>query len=109
MKLHPIHKELESNTEFATNPYCQDTLYANLDFYKKVGFNPPWISYYARIGGELVGTCAYKGKPVNNIIEIAYGTFEHWRQKGIATKMCKALIDLALATDDSVKITAHLA
>jgi RimJ/RimL family protein N-acetyltransferase len=107
MKLIPIQKELSDNAAFTSNPLCQDSIYMTLDFYKKAGFKPPWIAYYAMENNELVGCCAFKGEPVNGVVEIAYGTFENARNKGIATKMCRLLVELSLHTDPSVKITAR--
>ncbi len=56
---------------------------------------------------EFVAVGAFKGKPVNETIEIAYGTFDKYRNKGIATLVCKQLVELSLHTDPSVKITAR--
>ena len=78
-----------------------------IDFYKKVGFVPPWIGYYVKQDGYLVGCAAFKGQPVNGTVEIAYGTFEQHRKQGIGTAICKHLVDLSLNTDPSVKITAR--
>jgi RimJ/RimL family protein N-acetyltransferase len=33
--------------------------------------------------------------------------FENYQQKGIATRICKQLVELSLATDPSVRITAR--
>ena len=107
MQLLPIKQTLEENGEFIDNPACNETLNMSIEFYKKVGFNPPWICYYAEENGELIGNAAFKGKPVNNTVEIAYGTMEAHRQKGVGTKICKKLVELSLATDPSVKITAR--
>ncbi|MES1214737.1 MAG: GNAT family protein [Bacteroidota bacterium] len=107
MKLLPIKQTLEENQEFTNNPICKDTIYMTIEFYKKVGFTPPWISYYAEIDGELVGAAAFKGKPINGTIEIAYGTFEQYQQQGVGTEICRQLVNLSLKTDPSVRITAR--
>jgi RimJ/RimL family protein N-acetyltransferase len=49
----------------------------------------------------------YRRKPVNGKIEIAYGTIERYRQKGVGTTICKLLVNLALAADPSIRITAR--
>jgi len=98
---------LEQNPQFATHPDCQDSIYMTLNFYKKTGFNPPWISYYTSLDDELVGAAAFKGKPIENQVEIAYGVFERFQNKGIGSKICMALVDLSLATDPGVIITAR--
>ena len=107
MQLIPIKQFLEENEEFALNPLCTETLQMCTDFYKKIGFEPPWICYYAEVNGGLVGSAGFKGAPKNNKIEIAYGTFEKYRKQGIGTEICKQLITLALKTKADVIVTAQ--
>ena len=107
MKLLPIGENLEDNQDFIDDPLCSETLGMCIDFYKRVGYNPPWICYYAEEDGEIIGNAAFKGKPVNNTVEIAYGTMEDKRRKGVGTNICRQLVELALATDPSVRITAR--
>ena len=78
-----------------------------IDYYKKIGFEIPWIGYYASIDKVLVGSGGFKGKPVDGRIEIAYGTFPQFREKGIGTEICKELVQLSLKTDSSVRICAR--
>ena len=103
----PIKQTLKENETFANNPLCNESLAMCIDFYKRVGFNPPWICYYVEENGELIGNAAFKGKPINNTVEIAYGTMEKHRQQGVGTKICKQLVELSLTTDASVRITAR--
>jgi ribosomal-protein-alanine N-acetyltransferase len=107
MELIPIKETPEENKIFINDPLCHESLHMTIEFYKKVGFVPPWIGYYAKQNGDLVGCAAFKGKPVDGTIEIAYGTFEQYRKQGIGTAICKQLIDLSLKTDPSIKITAR--
>ena len=107
MRLLPIRRTLLENEAFANNPLCTETLNMCIEFYKRVGFNPPWICYYAEENGELIGSGAFKGRPVNNTVEIAYGTMDNHRQKGIGTRICKQLVELSLGTNPSVRITAR--
>ena len=107
MKLIPIKMELEENQDFIHNPLCKDSLQMTIDFYKRVGFVPPWIGYYAEIDGQLVGCAGIKGPPLNGKMEIAYGTMELVRNQGIGTAICKELVDLSLITDPSIIITAR--
>jgi ribosomal-protein-alanine N-acetyltransferase len=107
MKLIPIKEALGDNEDFTRDPACQETIYMTIDFYKRVGFAPPWICYYAEENGVLVGSAGFKGQPVNGTVEIAYGTFESFQNKGIGSTICKQLVDLSLKTDPSVKITAR--
>jgi RimJ/RimL family protein N-acetyltransferase len=107
MELIPIKEHLEENQEFIINPDCQESLAMTIDFYKRIGFNPPWISYYAKLNGQLVGAGAFKGKPQNNKVEIAYGTFPPFQNQGIGKMMAAALVKLALETDPTVIVTAR--
>ena len=107
MELIPIKERLDDNEEFTSNPLCHESIYVTIDFYKKVGFTPPWIGYYAKQNDNLVGGGAFKGQPINGKVEIAYGTFEKFRKQGIGTEICKKLIDLSLKTDPSIRITAR--
>jgi [ribosomal protein S5]-alanine N-acetyltransferase len=107
MELIPIKNSQEENIEFIKNPLFKDTIYVVLDFYQKVGFMPPWICYFAKQKNKFVGSAGFKGPPVNGSVEIAYGTFEKYRKKGIGTALCKTLVDLAQKTDPSIRITAR--
>jgi [ribosomal protein S5]-alanine N-acetyltransferase len=107
MVLVPVYEHIEENPEFNTNPACLESLHMSIDFYKKVGFTPPWICYYVKENEDLVGCAAFKGKPVDGSVEIAYGTFEKFRNQGVGTGICKILVDLSLQTDSSVRITAR--
>lgn len=107
IKLLPIGRTMDENRKYAGNPDCAESLQMVIDFYLKIGYNPPWIGYYAEYDGILVGMAGFKGEPVNGKVEIAYGTFEKSRNTGIGTKICQALIHLARKTDPLVKITAR--
>ena len=76
MKLLPVKEKIEENTAFIDNPICKESLIQTIEFFKIVGFTPPWIGYYASQDENLVGACAFKGKPINGSVEIAYGTFK---------------------------------
>ena len=107
MELRPIQPTIEENNEFVEHPDCQESIYMSIEFYKKTGFEPPWIGYYAQLQGELVGSAGFKGAPEDGKVEIAYGTFPQFRQQGIGTEMCRQLVLVALATDPSVRILAR--
>ena len=105
--LQPIGKTAEENREFLEHPEFEDVLAATTDYYKIIGFNPPWIGYFAKMENEYVGSAGYKGKPVDNKIEIAYGTFPAYQRKGVGTAICKAMVELARQTDTGLIITAR--
>ena len=106
MELIPIKEQLADNIIFTDNPDYRDAIYQTVDFYKRVGYNIPWIGYCEQSDGVLKGCAAFKGKPLNGKVEIAYGVFPQYYGQGIGTKIAAVLIDLALKTDPSVTITA---
>ena len=87
----------------AASAVCQ----ATAEMYQTTGFAPPWTGYLAVSVGEVVGTCAFKSAPSDGAVEIAYFTFPGHEGQGIATAMVRQLIDMAYATDRSLKIIAH--
>lgn len=107
MKLIPVKQYLHENKEFTDHPDCQETIFSCIDFYKRVGFNLPWICYYVQLNEQFVGAAAFKGKPAYGKVEIAYGTFPQYQHQGIGAKIARALIQLSLKTDPSVMITAR--
>jgi len=108
LKRLPIQEHLDQNDEFVMHPDCQDSIFQSVEYYKSVGFSPPWIGYYFSDGdGTLVGAGAFKGRPKLGKVEIAYGTFPKFQNRGVGRAICKDLVELGLATDPTVKITAR--
>jgi RimJ/RimL family protein N-acetyltransferase len=107
LELIPVKQYLRENTEFLYRPECQESIYMSIDFYNKTGFHPPWIGYYVSIDGVLVGSAAFKGKPIGGKVEIAYGTFEPFRKMGVGTAIAGQLVELSLKTDPDVRILAR--
>jgi RimJ/RimL family protein N-acetyltransferase len=107
MILKPIGVILEENEEFLSNPLCLEVITMTIDFHKRAGFIKPWIGYFAEVGGYIVGSGGFKGKPINGTIEISYGIFEEFRKQGFGTEVCRKLVELSLKTDPSLRITAR--
>ena len=108
MKLLPIEKDGTLDKEFTNNSECMEMLSVFRDLYLKVGFEKPWIGYFAALeNNEIIGIAGFKGKPKNGKVEISYGTFKEYRQKGIGTKLCEQLVLLSLKTNKKIKITAR--
>ncbi len=107
MKLIPIEQNPDSMDLGTVADEIRELLKVMPDFYEQIGFQLPWIGYLAMEDGVIVGSCSFKGAPKNNRVEIAYLTFEAYRNKGVASRMCNALVDLALSTDPEVEITAR--
>lgn len=108
MILLPIDLDVSLNSKFTKNPECNDVLSAYPGYYNRVGYDKPWIGYFATVNGnDIIGCGGYKGKPRDGKIEIAYGTFKNFEGQGIGTEICRQLVLLSLQTDPSVKITAR--
>lgn len=78
-----------------------------MEYYQVIGYNPPWISYFALINDDIVGVCSFKGSPRNGRVELAYFTFPAYESKGIGTLMCAELCEIALKEDPNVILTAR--
>ena len=107
MTLVPIAPTLAENAAFAHCPDCMAILPMTLEYYGKIGYQPPWIGYFIGDGERFVGTGAFKGAPREGRVEIAYGTFEAYRKQGYGTCICRLLVEKSLETDPSVVITAR--
>jgi RimJ/RimL family protein N-acetyltransferase len=108
MILLPIEIDASSNSKFYEQPECKSILDIYPAYYTKVGFNKPWIGYFASIDGhQFVGCGGYKGKPREGKVEIAYATFQSFEGQGFGKAICRELVRLSLKTDPSVRITAR--
>lgn len=108
MQLLPIDIDETKNDRFINNPEYLGVLKVMPDFYKKVGYNKPWIGYFAtKDGDEIVGMGGYKGKPKDGKVEISFGTLKKFEGKGVGTEICRQLVLLSGQTDPSIKITAR--
>lgn len=108
MLLLPIDIDEAKNQSFKENPECIPVLNVYPDYYQRVGYNKPWIGYFATIDGQgIVGAGGYKGQPKGGKVEIAYGTFKKHEGQGIGTEICRQLVLLSLQTDPAIRITAR--
>ena len=105
VELVPIEKNMDITN--ITDEPLKTGLNMTLQFYKKAGYVKPWISYLIKYQNEYTGTCAFKGAPSVNKVEIAYWTFPAYEGKGIATAACSALVDIARNKDNTLTITAR--
>lgn len=88
-------------------PLSREVLAANASMYRRSGFHPPWVAYLVIDKGRCVGTCAFKGAPRENRVEIAYFTFPQYEGQGLATQMAEALVDIARAQIPGITVTAQ--
>lgn len=103
----PLLPTPEENQALIADPDYREIAEMTIDYYKTVGFTPPWICYCVLLDGKKVGSAGYKGKPVDNKIEIAYSTQLQYQQQGIGTIICRKLVQLALNADPNIIITAR--
>ena len=96
MKLLPISEKSTAPTKLFLEVHEQ-----TLEYYKTIGYDEPWISYYLQDADEIVGICSFKGKPdTDNRVEIAYWTFEQYQGKGYGCRMCELLLEITNAYDN---------
>jgi [ribosomal protein S5]-alanine N-acetyltransferase len=108
MKLVPISDRPEENKEFSDYPSTKGIYEMTIEFYKKVGFVPPWIGYFAsEEDGKIIGYAGFKGPPKKGAVEIAYGIEEAYRNQGKGTGICKLMVELALNADPKIVVTAR--
>lgn len=88
---------------------CQTLLEMCDNYYPKIGFNLPWVSYLIIRQDQVVGSCSFTGQPIDGKVEIAYWTFKEFEGQGIASFACKELISISQRTDPQVTITAKTA
>jgi len=55
----------------------------------------------------LIGSCGYKGKPEEGMVEIGYEVIEPYRNKGFATEIALALVKNAFEYKDVNLVQAH--
>ena len=109
LTLEPITLEENETQEIYSSPDCQTLLKMWKEYYPKIGFNFPWVGYLVKRNNEVVGSCAFTGKPHDNSVEISYWTFKDFEGQGIATFSCKQLISIAKIVDPSLVIRAKTA
>jgi RimJ/RimL family protein N-acetyltransferase len=96
----------QNNYETMADDFLRQLIKNTLEYYERIGFVMPWISYLVKDNNNYVGICSFKGKPINNSVEIAYCTRPNYENCGYATKMCKKLIEIAQKENKEIKIIA---
>lgn len=108
MKLIPVKYDQE-NREFELNSDFSKMVFDKLQsLYERIGYQEPWVGYFAMINNQIVGSCGFKNLPGNEQkVEIAYVTVPEFEGKGYASEMCKKLVQISQNKDSSVIITAQ--
>ena len=109
MELKIIELNIDKLKEIYASTDCQQLINTMNEFYPKIGFNKPWVGYFAFNNNQVVGTGGFTGQPKDGKVEIAYWTFKEFENQGIASFVCKQIITIAKATDLNIIITAKTA
>jgi [ribosomal protein S5]-alanine N-acetyltransferase len=108
MQLLPIELDESKNVNLRKHPECAEVLEMYPEYYRKIGFQKPWIGYLASPDGEvIVGMAGFKGGPKNSTVEIAYHVFPAHEGQGVGTEICRELVQIAQQTDPTVRVTAR--
>jgi RimJ/RimL family protein N-acetyltransferase len=70
----------------------------------------PWAFAFrviSRETGASVGTCSFKGAPVDGVVEISYSVIPEMERKGVATESAQALFDYAASRAEVRVVRAH--
>ncbi|MEP6582702.1 MAG: GNAT family N-acetyltransferase [Ginsengibacter sp.] len=106
MTFEPLHIDEDKTKEIYANPDCQELFKSYPEYYYKTGYHPPWIGYLVIRDNMVVGVGGFIGKPKDNRVEIAYGTFKKFEGQGIASFACARLIAITKEKDPNIIITA---
>ena len=109
MELRVLKLNEDKTDKLFESKECQQLLQIYVDYYPKIGFNLPWVSYLVLLENQVVGSCAFTGQPINGQVEIAYWTFNEFEGHGIASFACKELIKISQNADPDIVITAKTA
>lgn len=109
MKLKPIELNVNKSDGIYASDNCQILLNAYNDYYQNIGYYFPWVGYFVIKENQIVGSCGFKGKPIEGKVEIAYWTFEEYEGQGISTFSCKELVLISQQFDSTIIITATTA
>lgn len=87
----------------------RDVVAMNESFRSRTRAPAMWGGYLAidPAARRVIGTCAFKGAPVDGAVEIAYYTFPPFENNGYASEMARALTELAFASTAVHKVLAH--
>jgi RimJ/RimL family protein N-acetyltransferase len=70
----------------------------------------PWVHGFALVesgSDTVVGSCGFKGPPIDGVVEIAYGVSPERRGRGYATEAAAALVAFAFGCAEIGVVRAH--
>jgi RimJ/RimL family protein N-acetyltransferase len=108
LALLPIHPDGKVDISASELPeIAAGVVSATTKLYQTVGFEEPWIGYFALRGDAVVGTCSFKSPPVKNRVEFAYFTFPEFEGTGVETSMASALVITARDSGQDLVVAAQ--
>ena len=63
MELKTIELNVDQSKEIYASTNCQQVINSMKEFYLKIGFNKPWVGYFAFNDNQVVGTGGFSGQP----------------------------------------------
>ena len=70
----------------------------------------PWVHAFRvvhRDTGSVIGSCSFKGPPVDGVVEIAYGIHPDHKRQGYASEVALALVEYASSCEEVRLVRAH--
>lgn len=107
ISLIPITTDPVQMEKYTKHELAREAFLAWEHMYPLWGYHLPWIGYFAMQDATVVGLGGFKGRPKNATVELAYGTLPEFEGKGIAQKICRLLVSMALQEAPELRITAR--
>lgn len=81
----------------------------NESFRSRNGAPPEWGGYLAvdPESRRVVGSCAFKGSPIDGVVEIAFFTLPPYEGRGVAGEMVARLVEICRPTPAVRRVIAH--
>ncbi len=109
MELKILDINEDRTLDIFASPECQEIFSVYDDYYPKVGFNLPWVGYWVVRENQIVGVGGFVCQPIDDVVEIAYGTFKAFEGQGVSSFTCPTLVSISKKCDPKIKITAKTA
>lgn len=106
----PSLSSLLGGVDLAENwTHFPETLVWTCDYLREHPDDLGWWNYLIihRYDARLIGTCGYKGAPMNGQVEIGYEIADAYQGRGFATEAARALMEFAFSHDAVQTVTAH--
>ena len=100
---HPILPD-QQHTHTSDPEFIRNIEDGTKGYYRHIGVTPPWIGYLFKDGDQWIGTGGFKGRPVEERVELAYAVLPEMEGKGYGTIICAQLIEIAQSTDPGLRI-----